>query len=131
MNKTQLIQAVSEELGGEMAPREVKACLEAFENVVIRSCKAGDPVSITGFVKFARVDRPARMGRNPATGQQIKIAAKSVAKATALKRFKDEVMAGKGKAAAKKAPAKAAAKKAPAKKAPAKKAPAKKAAKRR
>ena len=126
MNKTQLIQAVADELGGEWAPRDVKAFLEAFENVVIGSCKAGDPVSITGFVKFARVDRPARMGRNPATGEQIKIAAKSVAKATALKRFKDEVMAGKSKAA-KKAPAK----KAPAKKAPAKKAPAKKAANRR
>jgi|SRR5581483_3297146 len=132
MNKSQVVQAVAEELGGEWTPREVKACLEAFEEVVIRSCKAGDPVALTGFVKFARVDRPARMGRNPATGETIRIAAKSVAKATALKRFKDEVMAGK-KSAAKKAPAKKApaarstAKKAPARKAPAKKAPAKKA----
>ena len=124
MNKSQVIQAVAEELGGDLTPREVKACLEAFENVVIRSCKAGDPVALTGFVKFARVDRPARMGRNPATGETIRIAAKSVAKATALKRFKDEVMAGKAKGA--KAPAKkAAAKKAPAKKTAAKKAPAK------
>ena len=128
MNKSQVIQAVADELGGDMTPREVKACLEAFENVVIRSCKAGDPVALTGFVKFARVDRPARMGRNPATGETIRIAAKSVAKATALKRFKDEVMAGKAKGA--KAPAKkTAAKKPPAKKAPAKKAPAKAAAK--
>ena len=128
MNRTQVIQAVADELGGEWAPRDVKACLEAFENVVIRSCKAGDPVALSGFVKFARVDRPARMGRNPATGETIKIKAKSVAKATALKRFKDEVMAGK----AKKAPAKASAKKGSTKKAPAKKAPAKKApAKRR
>lgn len=121
MNKSQVVQAVAEQLGGEWTPRDVKACLEAFEDVVIRSCKAGDPVALTGFVKFARVDRPARMGRNPATGESIRIAAKSVAKATALKRFKDEVMAGKGKVA------KAGATKRGAKKAPARKAPAKKA----
>ena len=129
MNKSQVVQAVAEELGGEWTPREVKACLEAFENVVIRSCKAGDPVALTGFVKFARVDRKARMGRNPATGESIRIAAKSVAKATALKRFKDEVMAGKGKAKA--AATKRGAKKAPARKAPAKKPAAKKATKKR
>lgn len=96
MNKTQLIAAVTEELGGdanEWSKAEVKSCLEAFESVVVRSCQQGDPVMLSGFVKFARVDRPARTGRNPATGETIKIAAKSVAKVTALKAFKDAVLA--------------------------------------
>ena len=75
------------------------------------------------------------MARNPATGEQVKVAAKRVARITPLKAFKDAVLSGKAPRAqepAKKAPArKAPAKKAPAKKAPAKKAPAKKTAKRR
>ena len=80
---------------------------------------------ISGFLKFARVDRPARMGRNPATGEAIKIKASRRACVTPLKGFKDAVLAGK--APAKKAPAKkAVATKAPAKKAVAKKAPVRK-----
>ena len=102
----------------------------------------GEIVNLSGFAKFAKIKRPARMGRNPATGATIKIAAKTVAKITALKGFKDialgvspapklnkpgAVAAAAAAAAAAKAPAKkAVAKKAPAKKAPAKKAPAKK-----
>ena len=88
--------------------------------------------------KFARVDRKARMGRNPATGETIKIKASRKAKITPLKAFKDAALTGKTaaskvakpaakKATAKKAAPKAAAKKATAKKAVAKKAPAKKA----
>lgn len=52
-------------------------------------------MTLTGFVKFARVDRPARMGRNPATGEAIKIKAKRAVKTTPLKAFKDEVMGAK------------------------------------
>lgn len=91
MNKTQLIAAISEET--EISKPVVKELLETFESVVIETCKKGEPVMLTGFVKFARVDRAARMGRNPATGEAIKIKAKSVAKATPLKGFKDAVLA--------------------------------------
>ena len=100
--------------------------LELITETVAR----GEDVAISGFAKFRRIDRPARMARNPATGEQVKVAAKRVARITPLKAFKDAVLSGK--APAKKAPAKKApAKKAAAKKAPAKKAPAKKTAKRR
>lgn len=93
MNKTQLIAAIHDELGSDDWKKgDVKDCLEAFEAVVVESCKAGEPVMLSGFVKFARVDRPARIGRNPATGESIKIKAKSVAKVTALKGFKDAVL---------------------------------------
>lgn len=106
MNKTQLIAAIQEELGDDYSKADVKDVLETFESVVVNTCSKGEPVTITGFVKFARQDRKARKGRNPATGEAIDIPAKSVAKATALKRFKDTVMesAPKPKGGKKKSP---------------------------
>jgi nucleoid DNA-binding protein len=107
--------------------------LAAFTEITTETVAKGEPVVITGFVKFARVETKARMGRNPQTGAAIKIPARRKVRTTPLKAFKDAVLAGPTKKApAKKAPAKKApAKKAPAKKAPAKKAPAKKAPARR
>lgn len=98
MNKTQLVAQITDTLneytpeGTEWNKGDVKAVLDTFEEVVIASCRKGEPVMLSGFAKFARVDRKARMGRNPATGESIKIKAKSVAKITALKGFKDAVM---------------------------------------
>ena len=92
------------------------------------------PVTISGFAKFAKIKRAARIARNPATGEQIKVKAKTVAKITALKGFKDVALGAVpapklNKASA--APAKKAAPKKAAPKKAAKKAPAKKAAKKR
>ena len=53
----------------------------------------GEPVSIPGFAKFVKVDRPARMGRNPATGEAIRIKASKKARITPVKAFKDAVLA--------------------------------------
>lgn len=99
MSKTQLVTEMHEYLTSQdddsaWTKGDVKDALDALEAVVIAECTGGSgAVNITGFVKFERKDRPARMGRNPATGEAIKIKAKSVAKATALKRFKDAVLA--------------------------------------
>jgi DNA-binding protein HU-beta len=93
----------------------------------------GEVVVISGFAKLARVDRPARMGRNPQTGEAIRIKASRRARITPLKAFKDAVLTGKAPAK-KAAPAKktvakkTVAKRAPVKKAVAKRAPVKKAA---
>ena len=57
--------------------------------------RRGDDVAISGFAKFRRIDRPARMARNPATGEQVKVKAKRVARITPLKNFKDAVLSGK------------------------------------
>ena len=134
MNRSQLVTALSERI--DTTRREADAVLTSIVDLITATVAAGEDVAISGFAKFRRVDRPARMGRNPATGETIKIKAKRSAKITPLKQFKDAVLTGK--TAAKKAPAKkAVAKKAPAKKAPAKKkavakkAPAKKATRRR
>jgi DNA-binding protein HU-beta len=121
--------------------KEVDKVLSGFTEVVTSTVARGEQVAISGFAKFAKVERAARMGRNPATGEPIHIKASKKARITPLKAFKDAVMGGGGaakKTAAKKTAAKRpvakkgpATKKVAAKKTTAKKAPAKKTAKRR
>ena len=129
MNRSQLLNELAEI--NEWTRREADAFLTSFTDLITATVATGEDVAISGFAKFRRIDRPARMARNPATGEQVRVAAKRVARITPLKAFKDAVLSGK-KAPAKKAPAKkAAAKKAPARKTAAKKAPAKKKATKR
>ncbi|MEW6154982.1 MAG: HU family DNA-binding protein [Actinomycetota bacterium] len=147
MNRRELVNATAAHTGLE--PKMVDQALKGMTEVIMAVNAKGEPVAISGFAKFARVDRPARVGRNPATGEPVKIKASKRAKITPLKGYKDGVMsisaapklakgvwppapaapkAAKAPAKAAKAPAKAA--KAPAKAAPAaRKAPAAKAAK--
>ena len=131
MNRRELVNAIAAHTGHNN--RDVDAIIAGFTDVVTAVAAKGEPVTISGFAKFVRRDSPARMGRNPATGEAIKIKASKKARITPLKGFKDAVMspASAPKLAAgvwPPAPKAAAKKAAPAKKAPAKKAPAKKAA---
>jgi DNA-binding protein HU-beta len=133
VNRSQLLNAFAER--NDLSRKEADALLTSLLDTITETVCRGEDVAISGFAKFRRIDRPARMARNPATGEMVKVPAKRVARITPLKAFKDSVLSGKPPA--KKAPAKRAAvkkttaKKAPAKKAPAKRAPAKKTAKRR
>ena len=148
MNKRELARAVA--VQSDVDLKTVVSVLEGFTDVVTAVVSKGEPVAITGFAKFVKVDRPARMGRNPATGEAIRIKASKKARITPVKAFKDAVLApakapklakgayptsddavkGAGKTAA--APAKAPAKKvAAARKAPARKTPARKTAARK
>ena len=68
--------------------KALKGMTEVIEAVAAK----GEQVTISGFAKFARVDRPARMARNPATGAPVKVKASKKAKITPLKGFKDAVM---------------------------------------
>jgi DNA-binding protein HU-beta len=145
MNKRELAKAVAVQADVEL--KTVTAVLEGFTDVVTAVVSKGEPVSIPGFAKFVKVNRAARMGRNPATGETIRIKASKKARITPVKAFKDAVLApatapklNKGvfptseeavKAAGKSAApaaAKAPARKAPAAKKVVRKAPAKKAA---
>jgi len=128
VNRSQLLNELAERNG--VTRREADAFLTSFTDLITATVSTGEDVAISGFAKFRRIDRPARMARNPATGEQVRVAAKRVARITPLKAFKDAVLSGK-KAPAKKTPAKKAAKKAPARKPAAKKAPAKKKATKR
>jgi DNA-binding protein HU-beta len=140
MNKRELAKAVAVQSDVEL--KTVISVIDGFTDVVTAVVSKGEPVSIPGFAKFVKVNRAARMGRNPATGETIRIKASKKARITPVKAFKDAVLAPatapklvKGAyptsdaavAAAGKSAAPAAAKKAPARKATARKAPARKA----
>ena len=147
MNKRELARAVA--VQSDVDLKTVVSVLDGFTDVVTAVVSKGEPVAITGFAKFVKVDRKARMGRNPATGETIRIKASKKARITPVKAFKDAVLApatapklakgayptsddavkaaGKAAAAPAKAPAKkTAARKAPARKTTARKAPARK-----
>jgi DNA-binding protein HU-beta len=129
VNRRELVLALAERT--ETDRRTADEMLTAFTDVVTETVSTGEPVAISGFCKFARRDSPARMGRNPATGETIRISAKRRVRVTPLKAFKDAVLSGRTvkKAPAKKTAAKkTTAKKTTAKKTTARKAPAKKAA---
>ncbi|MGH9111217.1 MAG: HU family DNA-binding protein [Acidimicrobiales bacterium] len=135
MNRRDLVQAVSSQTGVEK--REVDSVLKGVTDVVTAVVSKGEPVSISGFAKFVKVDRPARMGRNPQTQAPVRIKASKKARITPLKGFKDAVVkatlapklergvwppapAPAKKAAAKKTTAKKTAKRSPARKTTAK-----------
>jgi DNA-binding protein HU-beta len=129
LNRRELVLALAERT--ETDRRTADETLTALLEIITETVASGDPVAISGFAKFARVDRPARMGRNPATGETIRIKATRRVRITALKAFKDAAISGKAPArkaapAKKAAATKTAAKKAPVRKTTATKAPAKK-----
>jgi DNA-binding protein HU-beta len=90
VNRRDLVQAVSTQTGVER--RQVDSVLVGFTQVVTAVVSKGEPVSISGFAKFVKVDRPARMGRNPQTQAPVRIKASKKARITPLKGFKDAVV---------------------------------------
>jgi DNA-binding protein HU-beta len=89
MTRTDLIESIAKEAGTEKRP--AKTFLEAFTTIVQRTMKKGGEVPLAGLGKFKVVKRKARMGRNPATGQAIKIPAKTVVRFSVAKQLKDLV----------------------------------------
>src|SRR3954467_11581483 len=90
MNKRELVNAVAAHTGVDK--KQVDVVMQGFTDVVSTVVSKGEPVAISGFCKFAKIERAARMGRNPATGEAIKIKASKKARITPLKGFKDSVM---------------------------------------
>ena len=90
MTKTELIQALSDATGSDR--KSSKMFLEGLTGVVEKQIRRGGEVPMKGLGKFKVVKRKARMGRNPATGEPIKIPAKTVVKARIMKPLKDAVL---------------------------------------
>ena len=90
MNKRDLVIAVAAHTGVDK--KQVDQVLTGFTDVVSAVVSKGEPVAISGFCKFAKVERPARMGRNPATGETIKIKASKKIAFRASKDLKELVM---------------------------------------
>lgn len=87
MNKAELVQSISQDAG--ISLKEAGAALDTFLEVVRSSLKKGDEIRLTGFGTFKTVKRAARQGVNPATGEKIKIKARTVPKFVAGKELKD------------------------------------------
>ena len=121
MNKAELIDQIANEAG--ISRSQANAAMDAFTSAVSGALRGGDRVTLVGFGTFSVSERAARNGRNPQTGETIKIKARRVPKFKAGKEFADGLSgSAKKKAAAPaskaagKAAAPAAKKAAPAKK---------------
>ncbi|MDR1023797.1 MAG: HU family DNA-binding protein [Prevotellaceae bacterium] len=78
MNKAQLVDAIAEKAG--LTKADAKRSLDAFTEIVVKTLKKNDKIALVGFGTFSISQRSARTGRNPRTGDPIKIKAKKVAK---------------------------------------------------
>jgi DNA-binding protein HU-beta len=92
VNKAQLIDTLSDRLGSRRAANEA---VDAVIDTITRAVSSGERVAITGFGVFEKVARPARTGRNPRTGESVKIKKTSVPKFKAGQSFKDVVSGAK------------------------------------
>lgn len=89
MNKTQLIDVVATKTGLKKAQAE--AAVNAMNEAIAEALAAGDKVQLIGFGTYEVKTRAARDGRNPKTGETIKIAASKAPAFTAGKALKDAV----------------------------------------
>ena len=91
MNKTELVAAMADQAG--LSKKDAEAALKAFTDVVSEELKKGGKIQLVGFGTFEVSERAAREGRNPHTGETMKIAASKAPKFKAGKALKDLVNA--------------------------------------
>ena len=105
MNKAELVAAVAAQT--ELKKAEAEKALKAVLDTITAELVKGEKVQLVGFGTFEVSERPARVGRNPQTGAEMKIAKSKAPKFKAGKALKDAVNASKkGKKTTKKAAAK-------------------------
>lgn len=95
MNKSELIKAIAEK--SNLSQTEINKAIDAFCEVIGEAMAQDEEVALTGFGTFKVTDRAARDGRNPKTGEPIKIAATRSPKFTPGKTLKDKAAASKAK----------------------------------
>jgi DNA-binding protein HU-beta len=95
MTQTQLIKSLAE--SNEISNKQAKAILEGLASVAIAEVKKNGVFVLPGIGRLVRQDRKARQGRNPATGETIKIPAKKVVKFRVAKAAKDAIVPPKKK----------------------------------
>lgn len=91
MNRTELVAAMAAET--QLSKKDAEAALKAFIDVVSAELKKGEKVQLVGFGTFEVAERAEREGRNPQTGETMKIAASKAPKFKAGKALKDSVNA--------------------------------------
>lgn len=90
MTKSEILAALAE--GSTMSKKEVGEFLEKMVNLAYKEVKSSGEFVIPGIGKLVKVNRAARVGRNPATGATIQIPAKTVVKFRVAKAAKEAVL---------------------------------------
>ena len=90
MTKSQMLTSLVESTG--LAKKDVTAVVEGLTELAYKEVKKNGEFAINGIGKLVKMKRAARMGRNPATGETIKIPAKTVVKFRVAKAAKDAVL---------------------------------------
>ena len=89
MNKTELVAAIAEKTN--QSKKDSEKALKAFIDVVTEELKKGEKIQLVGFGTFEVIERAAREGRNPLTGEKMQIKASKAPKFKAGKALKDAV----------------------------------------
>ena len=89
MNKAELIDAIADRTG--IAKSTVDEVIKGMTETIETQVASGDKIAIPGFISFQKVKRAARTGRNPRTGETIKIPASATVNVTAGARLKSSV----------------------------------------
>lgn len=90
MTKSQTISALADKLG--KSKKETTDMLDAIASLAYDETKKNGEFTVPGLGKLLKKHRAARMGRNPATGEQIQIKAKTVVKFRVAKAAKDAIL---------------------------------------
>jgi len=93
ITKSQLISEIAAKLN--MTKKDVSGFLDVLASVAYKEAKKSGSFVLPGFGKLVKVQRKARIGRNPATGEEIKIKAKTVVKFRVAKACKDAILGAK------------------------------------
>ncbi len=89
MNKAELVAAIADRT--ELPKKDAEAALKAFTDVVAEELKKGEKIQLVGFGTFEVSERAERVGRNPQTGDEMKIPASKAPKFKAGKALKDMI----------------------------------------
>ena len=89
MNKSELVAAVQE--ATQLKKKDTEAAVVAFVDTIKEALKKGEKVQLIGFGTFESKKRPARVARNPRTGEEIKVEASKAPVFKASKALKDEM----------------------------------------
>jgi nucleoid DNA-binding protein len=93
MTKSQLVQKLAE--SADLNKKQADAALQNLVEITVGAVRKGDAVKIPGLGTFRKVQTKARMGRNPQTGEQIKIPARKKVRFSVAKTFKESVLGKK------------------------------------
>lgn len=90
MTKSEILGALSTSTG--FKKKEIENVMKALEDLILKTLKKEGKIKLDGLGVFQLKDRPARMARNPATGEMVKVAAKRVVKFRVVKSLKEAVL---------------------------------------